>query len=72
MYVNNILDVAVKQKVGRIILNSFPHVEGKCTPDKPARGSLDGKPQSIQASTDLEEEKLLFKYAKQYHFEPVS
>lgn len=72
MYVNNILDVAVKQKVGRIILNSFPHVEGKSTPDKPARSSLVGKPQSIHANTELEEEKLLFKYAKQYHFEPVS
>ncbi|NDV68265.1 NAD(P)-dependent oxidoreductase [Dysgonomonas sp. 25] len=71
-YFHNLLDVAVRQQVKRIILISFPHVEGECTPDNPARGSLDGKPESMHARTRLEEEKLLFGYGKKYGFEPVS
>ncbi|WP_165043167.1 NAD(P)-dependent oxidoreductase [Dysgonomonas sp. ZJ709] len=71
-YFNNLLEVAVLQKVKRVILISFPHVEGECTPDNPAHGSLDGKPESMHARTRLEEEKLLFKYASQYGFEGVS
>lgn len=71
-YFNNLLDVAVDQKVKRIILISFPHVEGENTPDNPARGSLDGNPESMHARTRLEEEKLLFKYGDKYNFEAVS
>lgn len=66
------LDIAVEKKVKRIILISFPHVEGITTPDSPARGSLHGSPISMHAKTRLEEEKLLFKYAEKYNFEPVS
>ncbi|WP_029904303.1 NAD(P)-dependent oxidoreductase [Prevotella sp. 10(H)] len=71
-YFNNLLNVAVKQKVKRIILISFPHVEGECTPEKPATGILSGKPESMHARTRLEEEKLLFEYGDQYGFEAVS
>lgn len=71
-YFNNLLDVAVAQKVKRIILISFPHVEGENTPDHPAKGTLDGIPESMHARTRLEEEKLLFEYGKKYNFEPVS
>lgn len=71
-YFNNLLDVAVKQNVRRIILISFPHVEGETLPDHPAMGILTGSPESMHAKTRLEEEKLLFKYAEQYRFEPVS
>lgn len=71
-YFNNLLDTAVEQKVKRIILISFPHVEGECTPDNPARGVLTGSPESAHARTRLEEEKLLFDYADKYRFEPVS
>ncbi|MDR2913789.1 MAG: NAD(P)-dependent oxidoreductase [Tannerella sp.] len=71
-YFRNLLDVAVNQKVKRIILISFPHVEGECTPENPARGSLDGNPESMHARTRLEEEKLLFQYEKGYSFEAVS
>lgn len=71
-YFNNLLDAAVSQKVKRIILISFPHVEGESTPHNPARGSLDGAPQSCHARTRLEEEKLLFSYGQRYHFEAVS
>lgn len=71
-YFRNLLDVAVAQKVKRIILISFPHVEGETTPDNPAKGSLEGNPISAHASTRLEEEKLLFEYGERYRFEPVS
>lgn len=72
IYFRNLLDMAVKQKVKRIILISFPHVEGITTPENPAKGSLDGNPISMHAKTRLEEEKLLFEYAQEYNFEPVS
>lgn len=71
-YFHNLLDVAVAKNVRRVILISFPHVEGECTPENPARGHLNGKPESMHARTRLEEEKLLFSYADKYHFEPVS
>lgn len=71
-YFQNLLDVAVKQKVKRIILISFPHVEGESFPDNPAKGILNGNPISVHAKTRLEEEKLLFNYAKEYSFEPIS
>lgn len=71
-YFRNLLDTAVRQKVKRIILISFPHVEGETFPDKPARGVLDGNPVSMHAKTRLEEERLLFEYAEKYEFEPVS
>lgn len=71
-YFRNLLDVAVKQKVKRIILISFPHVEGETFPDKPATGILNGNPVSMHAKTRLEEEKMLFEYADLYKFDPVS
>ncbi len=71
-YFKNLLNIAVKQQVKRVILISFPHVEGETFPDKPATGILDGNPISSHAQTRLEEEKFLFKYAEQYNFAPVS
>lgn len=71
-YFNNLLDVAIEQKVKRIILISFPHVEGENTPDNPAKGVLTGNPESMHARTRLEEEKLLFQYGDKYGFEAVS
>ena len=71
-YFHNLLDVAVKKKVKRIILISFPHVEGESTPDDPAQGSLDGCPESMHARTRLEEEKLLFSYGERHAVEVVS
>lgn len=72
VYFKNLLEVATEQKVKRIILISFPHMEGECFPDRPASGRLDGKPESMHARTRLEEEKLLFEYGNRYEFEPVS
>lgn len=71
-YFKNLLTVAVRQKVKRVILISFPHVEGECTPENPAKGVLSGDPESAHARTRLEEEKLLFQYGDKYGFEAVS
>lgn len=72
LYFNNLVNVAVKKQVKRIILISFPHVEGETTPDNPATGILSGNPQSMHAKTRLEEEKLLFQHGEKYNFEAVS
>lgn len=56
----NLLDVCLEARVGRVILISFPHVEGPTTIDEPATGRLDRVPVSVHAQTRLEEEKLLF------------
>lgn len=71
-YFKNLVDKAIEQKVKRIILISFPHVEGETTPDSPATGRLDGKPDSVHARTRLEEEQLLFKTGEQENIEAVS
>jgi nucleoside-diphosphate-sugar epimerase len=71
-YFNNILEKATEHKVKRIILISFPHVEGETFFDKPAVGKLNGKPASVHAQTRLEEEKLLFEYGKNSNCETVS
>ncbi len=72
IYFKNLLDAAVQQKVKRIILISFPHVEEESTPDNPATGHLTGNPESMHARTRLEEEKLLFGYGNKYCIEAVS
>ena len=59
-YFKNLVEVALVEKVKRIILISFPHVEGESTPECPAQGKLDGHPSSVHAQTRLEEEKTLF------------
>lgn len=71
-YFKNLVDAALQQNVKRIILCSFPHVEGESFPDKPAIGKLDANPGSAHARTRLEEEKYLFKKAENNQFEAVS
>lgn len=71
-YFKNLLDIAVEKKVKRIILISFPHVEGETYPEYPTKGILDGNPISMHAKTRLAEECLLFEYADKYNFEGVS
>ncbi|KAA0256093.1 MAG: NAD-dependent epimerase/dehydratase family protein [Acidobacteria bacterium] len=56
----NLLDACLAAGVGRVVLISFPHVEGPTSPDRPAAGRLDGSPVSVHARTRLEEERLLF------------
>lgn len=62
-YFTNLLYSALEAKVRRIVLISFPHVEGETSPEHPATGRLDGKPNSVHAQTRLEEEKLLMAQA---------
>lgn len=57
---SNLLDAALKAGVKRVILVSFPHVEGPTTVDQPATGRLDREPISVHARTRLDEERLLF------------
>jgi nucleoside-diphosphate-sugar epimerase len=71
-YFQNLLEAAVEKKVRRVILISFPHVEGSTTPDYPATGKLHGHPDSAHARTRLEEEKLLFAASERHGFEAVS
>jgi nucleoside-diphosphate-sugar epimerase len=59
-YFKNLIDIANENGVRKIILISFPHVEGPTSIEKPARGSLDGTPISVHAKTRLEEERYLF------------
>jgi nucleoside-diphosphate-sugar epimerase len=58
-YFRNLLDVCLEQRVGKVILISFPQVEGETTPEHPATGRLDGHPASVHAQTRLQEERLL-------------
>jgi nucleoside-diphosphate-sugar epimerase len=55
----NLLTAAIAARVGRVILISFPHVEGPTSVEHPATGRLDGRPISEHARTRLEEERLL-------------
>ena len=56
---SNLLTAALQAQVGRIILISFPHVEGPTSLTQPATGRLDRQPISVHARTRLEEERLL-------------
>ena len=68
---SNLVDAAIKAKVGRIILISFPHVEGVTTPDNPATGRLDREPISAHATTRLQEERILFERTEGTETTPV-
>ncbi len=70
-YFKNLLEKANEYNIKRVILISFPHVEGETTPEHPASGKLDGNPISMHAKTRLEEEKMLFD-SKRYKGEAVS
>ncbi|MBN2211028.1 MAG: NAD(P)-dependent oxidoreductase [Sedimentisphaerales bacterium] len=71
-YFRNLCDMALEFPIKRIILISFPHVEGNSTPDHPAKGSLCKKPISVHAQTRLDEEKYLFAVTSNSTIEPVS
>jgi nucleoside-diphosphate-sugar epimerase len=59
-YFKNLVSVAKAKKINKLILISFPHVEGPTSRKAPATGRLDGNPVSVHAKTRLEEEKHLF------------
>jgi len=60
-YFKNLVAVAKAKNIRKVILISFPHVEGPTSRNAPATGELDGRPVSVHALTRLEEEKHLFK-----------
>jgi nucleoside-diphosphate-sugar epimerase len=60
-YFKNLVGVAKANNIQRVILISFPHVEGPTSRKMPAKGSLSGNPISVHAKTRLEEEKFLFR-----------
>ena len=72
LYFRHLVEAAVAAKVRRLLLISFPHVEGVTTPESPATGRLDGHPQSAHARTRLQEEQHLFAAAERHGFEGVS
>ena len=58
---DNLLTASLEARVRRVILISFPHVEGPTTIAAPATGRLDREPVSVHARTRLEEERSLFR-----------
>jgi len=67
----NLLDACLEARVRRLVLISFPHVEGPTTVEHPAVGRLDGHPVSVHAQTRLEEERLLFARTRDSETTPV-
>jgi nucleoside-diphosphate-sugar epimerase len=67
----NLLDAALGAGVSRVILVSFPHVEGPTTPDHPATGRLDLSPIAVHAQTRLQAERLLFERTRGTSCVPV-
>jgi nucleoside-diphosphate-sugar epimerase len=58
-YFANLLVAAREAEVSRVILISFPQVEGPTSVEQPATGRLDRLPISVHARTRLAEERLL-------------
>lgn len=71
-YVQNLCRVALAAGVDRFIIISFPHVEGISTPWSPARGTLEGKPDSVHARTRLAAERHLYHICQDTGMTPVS
>jgi nucleoside-diphosphate-sugar epimerase len=67
----NLADAAIEAKVSRVILTSFPQVEGATSVAQPATGRLDRHPVAVHAQTRLEEERLLFERARHSATTPV-
>ncbi len=67
----NLLEACLAARVSRLILISFPHVEGETTPDDPATGRLDRLPSSVHAQTRLAAERLLLDRARGTATTPV-
>jgi nucleoside-diphosphate-sugar epimerase len=67
----NLLEAAIEAQVKRLVLISFPHVEGPTTPDHPAAGRLDCDPISVHARTWLAEERMLLEASRGTATTPV-
>jgi len=71
-YFSNLVEACLAAGVQRLVLISFPHVEGPTDPQHPATGRLDGAPVSVHARTRLAEERLLFARTAGRDTTPVS
>ncbi len=67
----NLLDASLRAGVRRVILISFPHVEGPTSVTQPATGRLDREPVSVHARTRLAEERLLLEGTRDSGTAPV-
>jgi len=67
----NLLAAGLEARAGRVILTSFPQVEGPTSFELPATGRLDRHPISVHALTRLEEERLLFERTRDTGTDPV-
>lgn len=68
---SHLLAASLDAHVGRVILISFPHVEGPTSVEHPATGRLDRHPVSVHAQTRLEEERLLIERTRGTATTPV-
>jgi len=68
---DSLLAAAIAARVGRVILISFPHVEGPTSFEHPATGRLDRQPVSVHARTRLAEERGLFERTRGTATTPV-
>jgi len=59
LWFSNLLSAALHADVARVVLTSFPQVEGPTSVEQPATGRLDRHPIGVHARTRLEEEQLL-------------
>jgi nucleoside-diphosphate-sugar epimerase len=71
VWFDNLVTAALEAGAHRLILISFPHVEGPTCADRPATGRLDGEPVSVHAQTRLAEERLLFERTQGTSTKPV-
>jgi nucleoside-diphosphate-sugar epimerase len=68
---DHLVTAALEARVARLVLISFPHVEGPTSKDEPATGRLDREPVSVHARTRLAEERLLFERTRGTATTPV-
>ena len=71
LWFSNVLDAAIEARVSRMILTSFPQVEGPTSVEHPATGRLDRTPVSVHARTRLEEERLLLERTRGTTVTPI-
>ena len=68
---SNLTSAALEAGVGRILLMSFPQVEGPTSVADPASGRLDREPISAHARTRLAEERLLMERTRETSTTPI-
>lgn len=71
LWFSNLVAAALNAAVDRVILISFPHVEGPTSVEQPATGRLDREPISVHARTRLEEERLLLERTRDTATTPI-